>query len=107
MITLECHEDAVAPYLEFVSQFRDVMKNEQKQEIPKDLAPKGKALSNSESLKMTLNKSKNRLEVSFYVSTIPEGKRSVIKKSHHLFAKNKTFDYFCRQKLLCCAGLFP
>ena len=36
VITLECREDAADPYSEFVLQFRNVIKSECSQEIPKD-----------------------------------------------------------------------
>ena len=53
------------------------MKSECSQEIPKEFSPKGKILKNGDSLRMTLNNAQKRIEVSFYVPTVPEGKRSV------------------------------
>ena len=77
VITLQCRADTTDPRAELFSQFTNVMKSEYNAEIPKGIKPKGKILANTDSLKMTLNKQESRIEVSFFVPTTPEGKKSV------------------------------
>ena len=75
VVTIECKADDPDPANSLTSQFEDLMKCEYKRELPEPMKPKGVQLMNNEDLKMALNKSKKRLEVSFYITLEPEGIR--------------------------------
>lgn len=75
VITLQCPADCADPYSEFVGQFKNVVKEECHNELPAELTPKGSILKKTEDMTFSLNVSKKRIEVSFFVTLEPDGVR--------------------------------
>ena len=75
VITVECPADATDPVAHLTSSIEKVFKGEFNARLPDQLTPKGVVLKNEEGLRMTINKTQKRIEVSFSVSLTPHGKR--------------------------------
>ena len=75
VITLQCPTDTTDPASELTKQFQSVMKSEYQKPLPEQILPKGAILANKDDVKMTVNKAKRRIEVSFTVPIDPQDKR--------------------------------
>lgn len=73
VITMECPADVADPATVFANQFAGVMKDEFEKNMPDHLKPTGTIIKNEDDFKMTVNKKKHSLEVSFIVDLRPEG----------------------------------